>query len=148
MLSQQELGFNFWGFSFLSRKQGRVLHRFSRIIHEKNFSTKCTYEHDNWPRHTDKSVAFKHWSTLREFQSSLTDFTMPKSSLCCTGLRQYKLKWLLCCYLELRAELHWNFFWSHEKITDYSWGFFTRSQKLLSWAADAELKKEKLILDT
>ena len=119
MLSQQELGFNFWGFSFLSRKQGRVLHRFSRIIHEKNFSTKCTYEHDNWPRHTDKSVAFKHWSTLREFQSSLTDFTMPQSSLCCTGLRQYKLKLLLCCYLELGSaalefflkprEDHWLF---------------------------------------
>ena len=120
MLSQQELGFNFWGFSFLSRKQGRVLHRFSRIIHEKNFSTKCTYEHDNWPRHTDKSVVLlQHWSTLREFQSSLTDFTMPKSSLCCTGLRQYKLKWLLCCYLELGSaalefflkprEDHWLF---------------------------------------
>lgn len=71
--------FNFWGFSFLRRKLAGFCTDFHELFMKK-IQHKCTYEHDNWRRHTDKSVALLKHCTLREFQSSLTDFTMPKSS--------------------------------------------------------------------
>ena len=107
--------YNFWGFSFLRRKLAGFCTDFHELFMKK-IQHKCTYEHDNWRRHTDKSVALLKHCTLREFQSSLTDFTMPKSS-CVAAAWDDPKKLLLCCQhrLSLATELlhcfvDWKFF--------------------------------------
>ena len=100
------------------------MHRFSRIIHEKK--SKCTYELTTIGVDTLTNMLLfethAHTSLLyREFQSSLTDFTMPKKKLPSrehAGLHCSKVATTLRCQhrLSLASDLYcpvhsidWNF---------------------------------------